>query len=329
MKRAASVHAGAGARVTFESLQPVGTGLHRPECVLCTEAGDLFVADWRGGVLRIGADGSQRAILATRGAASLQPNGIALQPDGSFLLANLGVQGGVWRLQRSGELEPYVLEVEGVELPPCNFVVTDEQRRTWITVSTRQRPRALGYRGNVADGFIVLVDERGARIVADGLGYTNEVAVGDGVLYANETFGRRLSRFRLHSGGALGPRETVTQFGAGTFPDGVCLDVEGSLWVTSIVSNRVIRVSPKGEQELILEESDPQHVLQTERAFASGMLESRDLASVGRARLGNLSSLAFGGADRRTAFLGCLLDDRLFSFRAPVAGRVPAHWRWA
>src|SRR3546814_6733080 len=48
-----------------------------------------------------------------------------------------------------------------------------------------------------------------ARIVADGLGYANEVKIdpSGAYLYANETMARRLSRWRLTSG-RLGPRET-------------------------------------------------------------------------------------------------------------------------
>ena len=40
--------------------------------------------------------------------------------------------------------------------------------------------------------------------------------------------------------------ETVTQFGAGDFPDGLAFDEEGHAWVVSIVSNRLIRVAPDG-----------------------------------------------------------------------------------
>ena len=43
-------------------------------------------------------------------------------------------------------------------------------------------------------------------------------------------------------------------------------------------------------------------------------------------RLKNISSLAFGGPDLRTAYLGCLLGDSLMSFRSPVAGQPPTHW---
>ncbi len=46
-------------------------------------------------------------------------------------------------------------------------------------------------------------------------------------------------------------------------------------------------------------------------------------------RLKNLSSLAFGGPDLRTAYLGCLLGDSLATFRAPVAGLPPSHWHLA
>ena len=35
--------------------------------------------------------------------------------------------------------------------------------------------------------------------------------------------------------------------------------------------------------------------------------------------LANVSSLAFGGPDRRTAYLGSVLGNRLLSFRSPVA----------
>ena len=45
----------------------MGGELNRPECVLCTATGDLWVADWRGGVTRIAPDGTSRAYLATEG----------------------------------------------------------------------------------------------------------------------------------------------------------------------------------------------------------------------------------------------------------------------
>ena len=144
----------------------------------------------------------------------------------------------------------------------------------------------------------------------------------------NETFGRRLSRFPLHPDGELGPKEVVTTFGNGTFPDGLRFDAEGHVWITSIVSNRVIRVAPDGAQTLVLEEVDAPHIEWAEQAYLAGTMGRPHLDKAAGKVLRNISSLAFGGPDLRTAYLGCLLGDRIASFRAPVAGAAPVHWHY-
>lgn len=316
--------------VPLRSIDFVGSGLVRPECVLATRSGALCTADWRGGVAitRLGAS-TELVVPAEAAPRAMRPNGIALRRDGSFLLAELGeTLGGVFALTRDGQLRPFLESVDGVDLPPTNFVFEDGAGRTWITVSTRRVPRASAYRADVADGFIVVVDGRGARIVADGLGYTNEAMVSpDGAwLYVNETFGRRLSRFRVATDGSLNGRETVTTFGHGAYPDGLAFDCEGGVWITSIVSNRVIRVAANGEQTLVLEDADREHVQWCEDAYLEGTLGRQHLDRAAGRVLRNISSLAFGGPDLRTAYLGCLQGDAIASFRSPIAGHPPFHW---
>lgn len=319
-------------RIDIDTLQAVGADLDRPECVLCNAAGDCFVADWRGGVTCIRADGSQvRFTGAAPGGRVLKPNGIALRKDGSFLIADLSPEsGGVFVLARDGQVRPLVERIDGVDLPPTNFVVEDRDGRVWITVSTRRVPRVLAARPDVADGFIAVLDAKGARIVADGLGYTNEVALSpDGRwLHVNETFGRRMSRFPVRADGSLGARETVTAFGHGIFPDGIAFDVDGDAWVTSVVSNRVLRVAPDGSFDVVLEDVDADWLDEVEHAWRIGALTRAHLDTSRGRRLKNVSSLAFGGPDRRTAVLGCLQGDRLECFRAPVAGLEPVHWNY-
>lgn len=317
--------------LSLDAIAWVGADLARPECVLAAASGTLYVADWRGGVCCIAANGMQHRILAQHpDGAALRPNGIALLADGSFLVAHLGdIHGGVFRLTRAGELTPWLLSVNGQALPPTNYVVQDSAGRTWITVSTRRAPRALAYRREGGDGFIVCVDPQGrARVVADGLGYTNEVAVDPSGrwLYVNETFGRRLSRFPLGLDGTLGPRETVTTFGAGTFPDGLAFDVEGHCWIVSIVSNRLIRVAPDGTQTVWIEDAAAAQLERVEAAYASDTIGRSHLDASTSRVLQNISSIAFAGADRRTAVLGCLLGDRLATLPLPVAGVAPPHW---
>jgi len=144
----------------------------------------------------------------------------------------------------------------------------------------------------------------------------------------NETFGRRLSRLPIRPDGSLGAKDVVTRFGKGTYPDGLTFDAEGHVWITSIVSNRVIRVAPDGAQALILEDADPAYLDECEAAYLSGTMGRSHLDSVPSRVLRNISSLAFGGPDLRTAYLGCLLGDAIAVFDAPVAGHAPAHWRY-
>ncbi|MDX1401850.1 MAG: SMP-30/gluconolactonase/LRE family protein [Kiloniellales bacterium] len=317
--------------IKVEDLEFVGSGLHRPECVLASADGCLHVADWRGGVTVIHPDGAQETVLA-EGEFKPKANGIALLQDGSWLIAHLGEQdGGVYHLDPQGKLTPFLLEVEGQELPPTNFVQLDGQGRAWVTVSTRLAPRSRGYRPDCSDGFIVLADEEGARIVADGLGYTNECHIHPetGHLFVNETFARRLTRYEVSPGSELTNRQTIAEFGPGTFPDGLTFDAEGGIWITSIVSNRVIRVLEDGTQDVVLEDSDPAYLEYVEKAYLSHSMGREHLDRTAGRRLRNISSLAFGGEDRKTAYLGCLLGDKIATFRSTVAGLEPYHWHFA
>lgn len=234
----------------------------------------------------------------------------------------------MFRLDSDGRLTPYLTELGGDVLPPTNYVHIDGRGRVWITVSTRMRPRILACRPDCEDGFIVLVDESGARIVADGLGFTNECAVHPGTdrLYVNETFARRLTRFDIAPDGSLHSKTTIVEFGHGEFPDGLTFDADGGVWITSIVSNKVIRVSANGDRETIVEDCDPDHVARVEEAYLNKSLTRDHLDRIVSKKLRNISSLAFGGADLRTIYLGCLLGSEIATFRTPRQGLRPTHW---
>jgi sugar lactone lactonase YvrE len=312
------------------SLEEWGIELHRPECVLGTPSGDLFVPDWRGGVGVIRADGSQKSWFPRSSPVELRPNAIAITPDGGFLLANLGDAGGVWKLSKDGDLEPFLTEVDGAPLPPTNFVTVEGRGRVWISVSTRHLPRQLAWRPEIADGFIVLVDENGPRIVANGLHYTNEVRPDPTGrwLYVVETFARRLLRFPIETGGELGASEHVVQFGEGTFPDGFAFDSEGGIWITSLVSNRLLRCGADGRVETILEDSNPAFLREAEGAFREGRMNASHLAPIPGTKLQQLTSVAFSGADLRTVALGSLHGVCVYRFRSAIAGAPPPHWNF-
>jgi len=318
--------------ISLNKISAVGRSLQRPECIITTANGRIYTADWRGGIAIIEPDGTQWYLLPQPDGITLKPNGICLMSDGSFLIAHLGeAAGGIYQISEAGALSAFCLEIDGEPLPPCNYVHLDASNRVWITVSTRQIPRSKGYTAKVQDGFIAMIDQQGkARIVADNLGYTNECLTSpDGTqLIVNETFGRKLTSFDILENGDLTNKRTVATFGAGTFPDGLTYDSEGGIWITSIVSNRVIRIDPDGHQELIIEDCDIDHLQWVEFAFQRDEMDRPHLDKVRSQKLKNISSLAFGGKDLKTAYLGCLLADSIYTFPSPYTGHQPTHWHF-
>ena len=316
--------------ITSDQITFLGQGLVRPECVIATHTGDLYASHGEGGISHIMPSGDVCVYLANDNEkpSDFLPNGYSLRPDGSFLIANLGQSGGVYVLERDGSLQLFINEIDGLALPATNFANLDREGRTWISVSTTAIDRDKSFKKSVADGFIALVDRSGARIVADGIGFTNENKVDPTGrwLYVHETMGRSLLRFPIRANGDLGPRETVTDYGPGIYPDGFEFDSEGGIWCTSVLSNRIIRLDSDGVQQLIIDASDPNLVERAESAYQSNTF-CRSMINEGmHSPLGNCASLCFGGTDLKTAYIGSLHLDKLACFRSPVAGVPPPHW---
>jgi len=320
--------------LNLDDIRFIGKNLRRPECVLATSSGDLFVAALGHGIIHLTADGRQYSIgnVGTVDGKDFIPNGLAFDSDGSFLVTNMGEGGGLWRLERSGAIKPVLREVDGQPLGATNFVLRDWQGRLWLTISTRRWPISRAFNplhGPItADGYLVLIDHRGARIVADNLAFANEVRIDRGgrELYVVETYARRISKFDVSVQGALSNRTSWTEFGHGTFPDGIAFDAEGHLWVASMTSNRLFRVAPDGEQTLLLEDNDPDYLVDIERRLEAGTLRREDVQNVPSKLLKNIASVTFGGADLKTVYLGSLGGDSLAVLRSPVAGQPLPHW---
>lgn len=311
--------------VPLSAVTWIGEGLKRPECVLTTAKGEVFAGDHHSGIAEIGKpkrdiDGAPPGFL---------PNGVAMRSDRQFLLANLGPGGGVWRLDRNWRLFPHLFEADGELLRVCNFVGVDSAGTEWTSVSTRTFPRELSFRPRHADGFIVRRDKQGAHIVADGLGFTNECRVDPtGTwLYVNETCAQRVSRFPIQ-GRSLGRRETVHAFGAGEYPDGFAFDAEGGVWVACVCSNRLIRIEPNSRRTLILDGSDPATIAEGEAFFHADNGGRHHIEIGARSPLKNIASVAFGGADLKTVYLGNLAGSGIVTFKTPIAGAEPVQWRF-
>lgn len=298
-----------------------GTDLHRPECVWSDREG-IWVSDNRGGVSKLSASGE--AILL--GSGIEEPNGFCRLPDGSFLVGGLSDE-KVHLIKPNGETSVYLGVMEGRGLGVVNHVWHDRQGRTWISVMTRSAHWYDALQVRNPDGYIILNDESGARVVADGLDLTNEVKVSpDGrYLYAAETLGRRIVRFPIMAKNRLGPKECFgpEDLGPGANPDGITIDAEGNVWIALIIKNGIGVITTEGDYIELFTDINSEALDKWLKANEDLTAIPTHLVDCAGEMLKLPTSIAFGGEDLRTVYIGSLMLPHLYCFRSPVPGVNP------
>lgn len=331
-----------GFKVDPASIRYIGRDLQRPECILAERDGTLWSADARGGVMRIDPDGTQTLVtqapdphfdLSGSAADSLLtgtlPNGLAFAANGDFLISNFGTD-RLERMTRGGTTSVLLDSIDGKPPGKVNFVLRDSKDRLWITVSTMVNPWSDAIRTGLADGALILLDERGARVVADGFHFTNEVRLdaAEEWIYVAETTAKRVTRLRVQADGSLTDREIYgpSSLGDGMI-DGICFDAYGNLWATMIFADRLVAITPDGELLELFCDGDAAGTRAVEDAFAVGRpVPFEVLMRSGGTICPWLASVTFGGADLKTVHLGGLRSTNIPTFASPVAGLPMVHW---
>jgi gluconolactonase len=311
----------------LDELGWTGHDLQRPESVVADRSGTLWASDGRGGVMRIDPGGGQELLGGLGG----EPNGLAIDPaSGDLVTANIAL-GMVQRLTRGGEVSTVLDSVDGQRLTSANFVFYDRSGRLWITCLTREDQWWPAVAAPRPDGFVVVVDERGPRIVADGIYATNEARLDadERFLYVAETMKARILRFPVLPDGSLGEREVFGPdgLGLGAYVDGFTIDAEGNLWVTTVVRNGVGVIDTSGDWHVVFEDPREDVLATFEGKLAEGTAAPEDMAAAVGPTLQFPTSVCFAGDDLRTAYVGSLAMPRLPTFRSPVPGLPMSHWR--
>ena len=324
-----------------DALSYVGDDLQRPECILAERDGTLWVADARGGVVRI-KGGSQEIITqrqsehfdragteARRYLEGTLPNGLAFARDGDILISNFGTD-CLELMSRDGASRVLADSIDGEPIGKVNFVLRDSRDRVWITVSTRVKNWMHALRTDLPDGYVARYENGTFRIVADGFRFTNEIRFDakEEFLYVVETTGGRITRLRVDDRGNLRDREVFgpSTLGKGAWPDGIAFDAYGNLWGTLVYSDRLFVLTPEGDMRVLLDEGDPAKVEALERAFFRNQVTEDVLFATGQGVAPWMASVTFGGPDLRTVYIGSLKGKRIPHFQAPVAGLPMVHW---
>jgi sugar lactone lactonase YvrE len=199
----------------------------------------LWFSDMKGGaVFTIGLDGAVEEVVAV----PESPSGIGFLPDGTPLIVSMGdrrllrLTGG--RLATHGELAALVTG-------PINDMVVDAEGRAYVG--------SFGFDmwSDAADrlaNIVMVAPDGAARVVAGDLAFPNGTVIlaGGGTLVVAETRGLRLTAFDIAADGALSGRRLFADLGEHD-PDGICLDSEGGIWVSSFSGDVFLRVLEGGE----------------------------------------------------------------------------------
>lgn len=324
------------------SIRYIGHDLQRPECILAELDGTLWSADARGGIVRIGADGSQVVITPRRSAYFLDagseatrylegtlPNGLAFSRNGDLLISNFGTD-CLEIMSRDGHSRVLADSIDGEAIGKVNFVLRDSQDRIWITISTKIKNWMHALRTDLPDGYLARFENGTFRIVADGFHFTNEIRFDskEEFLYVAETTGGCITRLRIDENGNPKEREIFgpRSLGKGAWPDGIAFDSYGNLWGTLVYSDKLFVLTPQGDLRMLLDEGDSQKVDALDRAFFRGQVTQDVLFATGAGIAPWMASVTFGGPDLRTVYIGSLKGKRIPYFRAPVAGLPMVHW---
>jgi sugar lactone lactonase YvrE len=126
----------------------------------------------------------------------------------------------------------------------CNDMVVDAAGRAYVGNFGYDRHNHAPPRNT----RIIRVDPDGrAASVGDEIHFPNGMVITpDGrTLIVAETFAHRLGAFDVGADGSLANYRVFAALD-GVYPDGICLDAEGAVWVTDARGQRVLRVLPGG-----------------------------------------------------------------------------------
>ncbi len=213
--------------------------------------GKLWFSDMGAGrVMNVDLEGNVEHVIDVPG----YPSGLGWLPDGGLLVVSMDDQ-RLLRLDRNGLSE--VSDLSSIASYLLNDMVVDQKGRAYIG--------NFGYEfsnPSVIPGFaeIVMVAPKGdTQVVADEMAFPNGMVITpDGrTLIVAESLAARLTAFDIEPSGTLAGRRVWAQFDDlgfeshdidRSFPDGICLDAEGAIWVAlPWGQTEVLRVLEGGE----------------------------------------------------------------------------------
>ena len=312
--------------IRHDQLSKVGIGVQRPEDVVVSRDGRIWMSDQASAAAEALPDGTLNRV----GNAGGSPNGNNMDLEGRIIIANVGgldgggTSGPVQRLDvDTGEIEILADEIDGIPLLASNYPHVDSQGRIWVTHST-SRSGAAAFSADDPDGFLFRIETDGSlTMLATEIEFANGITLDprEENAYVCSTTGCHVLRFPISADGTLGEREVygpqlgksvddlaamrplnAQQRGELGLTDGCGFDQEGNLWVTLPMSNKVVAITPQFDVVTMIEDLEGE-VMQAP------------------------TNVSWGGDDMTDLYIGSIRSDYVVHAKSPIPGERLVHQR--
>jgi sugar lactone lactonase YvrE len=200
--------------------------------------GKLWFSDMQGlHVMTVDLEGNSEKIVKVYNS----PSGLGWLPDGRLLIVSM-TDRRLLRLDPVGLVE--IVDLRDLASFHCNDMVVDRAGRAYIGNFGFD----LAANESLKPAEIILVAPDGnAGVVAEELYFPNGTVItpDDRTLIVAETWGNCLTAFDIESDGKLKNRRTWAEL-KDIYPDGICQDDEGAIWVAAPYPGEVLRVQEGG-----------------------------------------------------------------------------------
>ena len=170
-----------------------------------------------------------------------RPSGLGWRPDGTLLVVSMRDR-SLYRVD-GGKLS-LVADLSAHATGMCNDMVVDSAGRAYV--GNFGYDRHAGEQPRTTCMLRVDPDGRVTRAAEELLFPNGTVITPDGrTLIVGETFAHRLTAFDIAADGSLSNRRLFGEM-EGLYPDGICLDAEGAVWIADPWGKRVVRMIDGG-----------------------------------------------------------------------------------
>lgn len=207
--------------------------------------GRLWYSDFFGRrVHALAPDGRDEVIVRL----DAQPSGLGWLPDGQLLIVSM-TDHMILRLAHDGQVTPHA-DVSKFARHRSNDMLVDQAGRAYVG-NFGFNPEAGPPGNSPVATSLTRADPDGSVVrAAPDLMFPNGMAITpDGTtMIVAETYGARLTAFDVAPDGQLsGRRVWADLHGTGVYPDGICLDADGAVWVAAAAQPLCVRVRDGGE----------------------------------------------------------------------------------